>query len=60
MEERTGAVVDERGIRLRAHQKNVDRYQGLLKTKLSEIELQFVERRLSEERSAIANLNDDR
>jgi hypothetical protein len=32
--------MDERVARLRAHQKNIDRYQGLLKTKLSEAERQ--------------------
>ena len=42
--------------RLRTHQRNVDRYQNLLKTQLSETELQFVEKRLSEERFAMAKL----
>jgi hypothetical protein len=41
---------------LRAHQGNIDRYQGLLKSSLSEIELRFVEQRLSEERLALAML----
>jgi hypothetical protein len=48
--------MDERIPRLRTHQKNIDRYQGLLKTKLSELESQFLERRLSEERLALATL----
>jgi len=39
--------------RVRAHLQNIEHYQNLLKTKLSEIEQQFVERRLSEERFAI-------
>ena len=42
--------------RLRAHQRNIDRYQGLLKSGLSDIELRFVEQRLSEERFALAML----
>lgn len=48
--------MDERIARLRTHQKNIGRYQGLLKTNLSKVELQFLERRLSEERLAIAML----
>ncbi len=50
------AVMDERIARLRAHQQNIDRYQSLLKTTLTAVELQFLERRLSEERLAIAML----
>jgi hypothetical protein len=48
--------MNERISRLRAHQHNIDRYQGLLKSSLSEIELRFVEQRLSEERLALAML----
>jgi len=48
--------MDERIARLRTHHKNIERYQGLLKTKLNEVELQYLERRLSEERFAIAIL----
>ena len=46
----------DRIARLRTHQKNIDRYQGLLSTKLSETERRFLERRVSEERFAIAML----
>ena len=49
--------MDERIARLRAHQKNIDRYQRLLGTKLNEVELQYLERRLSEERFWMATLN---
>jgi len=49
-------AMDERH-RLRAHLRNIERYQGLLKTELTELELQYLERRLSEERSAIADLH---
>jgi hypothetical protein len=49
--------MDERIARLRAHQKNIERYQDLLKTKLNEVELQYLEKRLSEERLAIAMLD---
>jgi hypothetical protein len=48
--------MDERAARLHAHQRNIDRYQSLLKTNLSAIELRFVEQRLSEERFTLAML----
>ena len=48
--------METRLIQLRALQKNIDRYQGLLKTKLNEIERQYIERRLSEECFTIALL----
>jgi hypothetical protein len=48
--------MNEAIIRLRAHQKNIERYRGLLKTKLTEIELLYLKRRLSEEQVAIATL----
>jgi hypothetical protein len=48
--------MSERIARLRTHQRNIERYQSLLKTKLNEAELQYLERRLSEERLAIATL----
>jgi hypothetical protein len=50
--------MEERIARLRAHQKNIDRYQSLLKTKLSDVEQQSLERRLFEECFAIAMLQD--
>jgi len=40
--------MSERIARLRAHQNNIDRYEGLLRSTLSAIELRFVEQRLSE------------
>jgi hypothetical protein len=49
--------MEERIARVRTHQKNIDRYQSLLKTKLSDVE-QHLERRLFEERFAIAMLQD--
>jgi hypothetical protein len=49
--------MDERIARLRTHQKNIGRYEALLKTKLNEVEFQFLERRLSEERIAMAELD---
>jgi hypothetical protein len=50
-------AMDERGARLRVHLQNIDRYQRLLRTDLSELELEFLEKRLSEERSAVATLH---
>ena len=49
--------MDEKIARLRAHQRNIDRYQRLLKTELSDLESQYLERRLSEERFRIAMLS---
>ncbi|WP_284274460.1 hypothetical protein [Bradyrhizobium iriomotense] len=48
--------MDTKNLRLRAHQRNIDRYEGLLKTQLTDAERKFVERRLSEERFSIATL----
>jgi hypothetical protein len=45
--------MNERIARLRTHQKNIERYQSLLKTKLNDVEVQFLEKRLSEERLAM-------
>lgn len=44
--------MNDRAARLHAHQRNIDRYERLLKSDLSAIELRFVEQRLSEERLA--------
>ena len=43
-------------IRLSIHQKNIERYEDLLETKLSELERQYIEKRISEERLAMAVL----
>ncbi|MHC2439193.1 hypothetical protein [Bradyrhizobium sp. USDA 4451] len=42
--------------RLRAHQRNIDRYRRLLATRLSDLERSYVERRLSEEQASAAEL----
>jgi hypothetical protein len=47
---------EKRSALLRSHQMNIERYQNLLKTKLSEAEINFLERRLAEERFAVAML----
>jgi hypothetical protein len=48
---------EKRTALLYSHQKNIERYESLLKTKLNEAETQFLERRLSEERFAIRILD---
>lgn len=49
-------MTDEKLARLRAHESNINRYNRLLKTNLSDIERRFLEQRLGEEMSAIENL----
>ena len=46
-------MTDEKFALLRTHRNNISRYRRLLKTKLTELERQFIEKRLSEERSAM-------
>jgi hypothetical protein len=48
--------MSERVNRFRFHQRNIDHYQGLLNSGLSDIELRFVEQCLSEERLALVLL----
>ena len=48
--------MDYKTTRLRAHRRNIDRYQKLLQSNLSAVELHFVEKRLSEERFTFAML----
>jgi hypothetical protein len=50
-------MMDERSARLRTHQNNIDRYQSLLKAQLSEFEMHYLEKRLAEERFAVAMLH---
>ena len=49
-------MIDEKFALLRTHRNNIMRYRRLLETKLTECERQFIERRLSEERSAMEKL----
>jgi hypothetical protein len=42
--------------RLRAHRSNIIRYRNLLQTSLTELERQFVEKRLTEEQSNLESL----
>jgi hypothetical protein len=49
-------MIDEKFALLRTHRNNIARYRRLLETKLTEYERQFIERRMSEERSAMEQL----
>jgi hypothetical protein len=49
-------AMNEKLTRLQAIQNNIARYEGLLKSSLNETELRFVNRRLLEERRALAML----
>jgi hypothetical protein len=49
-------MLDEDLARIRAHRNNIHRYRRLLRTKLSELEWQFIERRLAEEQTALEAL----
>ncbi|OKO69947.1 hypothetical protein [Bradyrhizobium sp. NAS96.2] len=49
-------MFDEDIARIRTHRNNIHRYRRLLKTRLSDLERRFVERRLSEEQAAVEAL----
>ncbi|WP_298242447.1 hypothetical protein [uncultured Bradyrhizobium sp.] len=49
-------MLDEKLARIRAHRNNIHRYRRLLKTRLSQLERNFIERRLVEEKSALDEL----
>jgi hypothetical protein len=49
-------MIEEKLALLRTHRNNIFRYHRLLKTELTQFERQFIERRLSEERSAMEKL----
>jgi hypothetical protein len=48
--------METRIVRLRTHQKNIARCENMLKTELTDLEREFVQKRLSEERFTIALL----
>jgi hypothetical protein len=48
--------METRVIQWCTHQKNIDRYKGLLKTKLNETERLFLEKRVCEETMAMLQL----
>jgi hypothetical protein len=46
-------MLDADLARIRAHRDNIHRYRRLLRTRLSDLERQFIERRLAEEQNAL-------
>ena len=50
------AEIDENLALMRAHRSNISRYRRLLKTDLTELERRFLERRLTEEQSALEKI----
>ena len=50
-------MLDEQLAHLRAHRNNIDRYRRLLATELTDLERQFIERRLREEQAAMSSLS---
>ena len=50
-------MIDENFARLRTHRSNIQRYRHLLETSLTELEREFIARRLAEEQSAIKTLS---
>ena len=48
--------MEKRVAQVRTHQKNIDRYKGLLNTKLSETERLFLKKRVCEETIAMLQL----
>ena len=49
-------MIDRQLARLRAHRSNIQRYRNLLQTSLTELERQFVEKRLTEEQSNLESV----
>ena len=49
-------MIDLQLARLRTHRCNIQRYRNLLQTSLTELERQFVEKRLTEERSNLESV----
>jgi len=50
-------MIDEKLARLRTHRSNIHRYRALLKTRLTDLEREYLVRRLSEEQDAIDMLS---
>ncbi len=49
-------MIDQQLARLRTHRSNIQRYRNLLQTSLTELERQFVQKRLTEEQSNLETL----
>ena len=51
---------NESTVRILAHRQNINRYKALLKTELTLLERDFIDRRIAEESAEIRRLNGDR
>ena len=49
-------MIDEQIALMRSHRNNIHRYRQLLQTKLTDLERQFIERRMAEEQSKLESL----
>ena len=49
-------MIDQQLARLRTHRSNIQRYRNLLQTSLTDLERQFVQKRLIEEQSNLESL----
>ena len=49
-------MIDEQFAQMRTHRNNIHRYRRLLRTRLTELERQFLERRMAEEQSKLESL----
>nr|WP_051380430.1 hypothetical protein [Bradyrhizobium sp. WSM1743] len=49
-------MLEEKLARLRAHRNNIHRYRRLLKPRISDLEREYIERRLTEERAALESV----
>jgi hypothetical protein len=52
-------MIDENFARLRAHRNNIYRYRRLLGTQLTDLERDYIKRRLSEEQTSMETLSQD-
>ncbi|WP_225164705.1 hypothetical protein, partial [Bradyrhizobium sp. BRP56] len=59
MEKRHSRLIDQRLEQLRSHRNNIWRYRRLPKTQLSDLERQFIERRIGEELEAVQRVASD-
>jgi hypothetical protein len=50
-------INDQQLARVRAHRSNIQRYRNLLQSSLTELERQFVEKRLTEEQTNLESLS---
>lgn len=49
-------MTEQQLARMRTHRRNIQRYRNLLQTSLTELERQFIEKRLIEEQVNLENL----